>query len=131
MSEPSCILVVGIEDQQVLATIAALREAGWNVVGTTDPWEAIALVSRRSFDLIVRDQDLGGFGALDFSSILSDDPVLREIPTAVYDRSSFDLPRLLASVENGLNPRFPPEAPACSDTRFVRRRRPSLSPVIA
>jgi hypothetical protein len=128
--EPSCILVVGAEDHHVLAAIGALREDGWNVVGTTDPWEAITLISRRSFDLVVRDQDLSGFGALDFASILSDDPVLQEIPTAVYSRTRFDLPGLLAAVEQALNPRFPSEEPSSSDTRFVRRRRSSLAPAL-
>jgi CheY-like chemotaxis protein len=131
MLEPSCILVVGAEDQQVLATIAALREAGWNVVGTTDPWEAITLVSQRSFALIVRDRDLAGFGALDFSSLLDDDPGLQEVPTVTYSRTSFELPRLRASVDFALNPRFPSEEPSCSDTRFVRRHRPAKTPVPA
>ena len=128
--EPSCILVVGAEDPQVLAAIDALREGGWNVVGTTDPWEAITLVSRRLFDLIVRDQDLSGFGALDFASILSDDPMLQEIPTVAYSRTRFDLSGLLAAVEQTLNPRFPSEEPSNSDTRFVRRRRSVLAPAL-
>ena len=129
--EPSCILVVGAEDRQVLAAIAALREGGSNVLGTTDPWEAITLVSQRSFALIVRDEDLAGFGALDFASILSDDPVLQEIPTATYSRTRFEVPKLLASVEQALNPRFPSEEPSSSNTRFVRRRRSTQAPVLA
>jgi DNA-binding NtrC family response regulator len=126
--EPSCILVVGAEDRYVLAAMGALREGGWNVVGTTDPWEAITLVSRRSFSVIVRDQDLSGFGALDFFSILSDDPMLQEIPTVAYSRSCFDPSGLPAAVQQALNPRFPSEEPSSSDTRFVRRRRSVLAP---
>lgn len=122
--EPPCILVVGAEDQQVLAAVAALREGGWNVVGTTDPWEAITLVSQRSFCLIIRDRDLERFGVLDFSDVLGDDPVLQEIPTASYSRNSFDLSQLLVSVDFALHPRFPSEEPSTSDTRFVRRRHP-------
>ncbi|HLY76092.1 MAG TPA: hypothetical protein VKU80_18380 [Planctomycetota bacterium] len=123
--------MIGAEDQQVLATIAALRESGLDVVGTTDPWEAIALVSQRSFALIVTDQALGGYGALDFFSILSEDPVLQEIPTAVYSRTSFELPRLLASVDQALHPRFPSEESSSTDTRFVRRLRRPRIPAIA
>jgi len=129
--EPSCILVVGAEDQQVLAAIAALQEGGWNVVGTTDPWEAITLVSRRSFSLIVRDRDLENFGALDFSDILAEDPVLQEIPTATYSRNSFNLSQLLVSIDFALHPRFPSEEPSTSDTRFVRRSRPRSAPALA
>jgi len=116
--------VVGAENPHVLAAIAALREGGWNVVGTTDPWEAITLVSQRSFSLIVRDRDLERFGGLDFSTILEEDPVLQEIPTATYSRNTFDLPQLLVSVDFALHPRFPSEEPSTSDTRFVRRCRP-------
>lgn len=115
----------------MLTAIAALREDGRNVMGTTDPWEAITLVSQRSFALIVRDRDLAGYGALDFSGLLGDDPGLQEVPTATYSRSSFDLSQLLASVDFALHPRFPSEEPSTSDTRFVRRSRPSRTPALA
>jgi DNA-binding NtrC family response regulator len=130
LSESSCILVVGATEAQVSTAVAALREAGWNAVGTADPWEAISLVSRRSFALILQDQEMAGFGALDFSTIVSGDPVLQDIPAIRYSGIDLELPRLLMAVENALHPRFPSDEPSLSDTRFVRRRRPAMVPAI-
>ncbi len=129
MSEESCILVVGSEEVFVSTTVGALRQEGWNALGTSDPWEAILLVSEREIDLIVRDLNMESLGAIDFNAILSSDPVLKETPTIYYavegDPSLFRQDDLLEAVRTTLNPRFPAEEPSGSDTRFVRRSRPN------
>ena len=89
------------------------------------------LGSERSFALIIQDQDLGGFGALDLSTILSSDPVLQELPTIRYSGGDLRLPWLLTAVRDALHPRFPSDGPSPSDTRFVRRRRSTMVPAIA
>lgn len=127
MSETSSILVVGGDEVLVSTTVDALRKDGWSAVGTSDPWEAILLVSQRSISLIVQDLDLKGFGGADFTSLLSADPALNELPTifisVVGEPSSFRQDDLLAAVRNTLTPSFPSEEDSRSDTRFVRRSR--------
>jgi hypothetical protein len=126
MSETCCILVLSGDPDLVSSTVAALRKAGRNALGTSDPWESILLVARRSFALIVEDGDLKDFGAIDFGAILNEDPELREVPRIrIAGRDD-----LLTAVENALNPRLPPEEPSRTDTRFVRRRRPSAVPSV-
>jgi len=130
LSEPSRILVVGATESQVSAAVAALVGAGWDAVGTADPWEAISLVSQCSFALIIQDEDMSGLGALDFSTIVRGDPVLQDIPAIQYSGIGLDLPRLLTTVGNTLHPRFPSDDPSPSDTRFVRRCRPAMVPAV-
>jgi len=122
--ETSSILVVGPDEDRVASAVDALRHADCNALGTSDPWEAMLLVSQRSFDLIVQDPEQEGFGASDFSAILDGDPERKGTPILLHAGEG----GLVDVVRNTLSPRFPPEAPARSDTRFVRRRRPEPPP---
>jgi CheY-like chemotaxis protein len=112
--------------------IDVLRHSGWTAVGTSDPWEAISLVSQRDFNLILLDRNMGAFGTSGFTSILADDPVLSQVPRILFNRDGGCSPAaqeaLLASVRNVLDPRFPSEEPSSTQTRFVRRRRPAALP---
>lgn len=121
MSETSCILVLGGDAVAVTTTVDALRQAGWEAVGTSDPWEAILLVSRRTFSLIVQDPLVRNFNDVDLESILKEDPALKDVPRIL----SSDREELLAAVRNALVPSFPQAEPSLREaTRFVRRRRP-------
>lgn len=124
MSEETCILVVGGDQVHVSTALDALRQAGWNAVGTWDPWEAVLLLSRRSFSLIAMDQGMPGLDTLGFTALLGEDPALKEVPKVPFTKA---LPpnELLDAVRNLLELHFPPEQPSRRDTRFVRRRRPS------
>jgi CheY-like chemotaxis protein len=134
MSESSCILVVGADDVLVSTTVGTLRQEGWAALGTSDPWEAITLVSERDIALIVRDLNLESLGTVDFNAILSGDPVLKDTPTIYYavqgDPGLFSQDDLLEAVRELLPQRLPPEEPSRSDTRFVRRSRPAQVPAM-
>jgi CheY-like chemotaxis protein len=129
--------------------VASLQQPGWTVVGTTDPWEAILLVSQVTVDLIILDLDVPGIGGSDFCSILRDDPGLETTPTVFYWSGNTEigapvrpaardacfekpahLPTLRATVQRLLASPFPSEDfdsrdSERSQTRFVRRRNPA------
>ena len=134
MSESSCILVVGADDVLVSTTVGTLRQEGWAALGTSDPWEAVTLVSERDIALIVRDLNMESLGAVDFNAILCGDPVLKDTPTIYYavqgDPGLFSQDDLLEAVRELLPQRLPPEGPSRSDTRFVRRSRPAQVPAM-
>ncbi|HZE97949.1 MAG TPA: hypothetical protein VE981_13050 [Planctomycetota bacterium] len=134
-SETPCILVMSGDPLLVSTAVDVLRSAGRNAVGTSDPWEAILLASQRTIDLIVRDQDLSGLGSDDFCFLLSEDPVLKDVPTVLLPADGVGgqllQQDLLAAVDHTFNPRFPSEVPTGRDTRFIRRRRPASVPVPA
>jgi CheY-like chemotaxis protein len=144
-------LVVDASQECVDQMVASLRQPGRTVVGTTDPWEAITLVSQVTLDLIILDLDVPGVGGSDICSILRDDPGLQTIPTVYYWSSSTEigapmrpgardaclekpahLPTLQANVRRLLASPFPPESFDSRETkrdptRFVRRSRSPAS----
>ena len=148
MKETSLILVVDSTPAHLQELVSSLKNEGWNAIGTTDPWEAMMLVSEVTVDAIVLDLDLPGIGGVDFCSILRDDPGLESTPVIYYWSSQTELaapvrpaardlcfekpahlPTLHASVRKLLAPPFPPEeeAPAARGaTRFVRRKREAV-----
>ena len=114
------ILVLGGDERTVQKTVDALRQAGWEALGTSDSWEAILLVSRRTFSLIVQDPRVRNFGDVDLEEILTEDPLLKDVPRIL----TFKREELLDSVQSLLEPRFPSEESSEREaTRFVRRRR--------
>jgi len=127
MSDEACILVVGRDQVYVSTAVDALRNAGWNAEGTSDPWEAVLRVSRRSFALIAQDEDMDSLVTLGFTSIVGQDPVMKEVPKVPFTKNSRPN-ELLATIRSLLEPHFPPAPQVRSDTRFVRRRRPSAVP---
>lgn len=119
--QKDCILVLGGDERTVRATVDDLRQAGWEAFGTSDSWEAILLVSRRTFSLIVQDPRVRNFGDADLEEILTGDPALKDVPRIL----TFTRQDLLDSVRNALAPGFPSEESSSRDaTRFVRRSRP-------
>lgn len=122
MSEKPCILVLGGDELAVRTTVDALRQAGWEALGTSDPWEAILLVSRRTFSLIIQDPLVRGFGDVDLEHILEEDPVLKDVPRIVSSTRE----ELLEAVQNVLAPRIPAwDPPVREATRFFRRLKPA------
>jgi DNA-binding response OmpR family regulator len=142
-------LVVDSSDEHGAEVAGTLEGAGWRAIKTTDPWEAMSLLSQMTVDLIVVDLDLPGVGGSGFCSLLSDDAGLQAIPAiflwstqteigAPLRPSSRDgslekpLHRdtLLATARRLLASPFPPDEPETvrERTRFIRRRRsvPSL-----
>lgn len=118
--------------------------AGWNAVGTSDPWEAIVLASQRTLSLIVLDPDVILGGGSDFYTLLREDPGLQHVPVIlaaeghqtwllreldVLVSKPAEAPALLSTIRRLLVSPFPPEEPVEREERFVRRRRPSLSVV--
>lgn len=124
MSEEPCILVVGADDVHIATSVDAFRAAGWRALGTSNPWEAITLVTDRPISMILQDLGLAGMAVFDFSTLIAEDPALREIPRVHYSPDSSP-EELLRTVRSTLAPSFPPEEAARRDTRFVRRRRPA------
>lgn len=125
-SAPPGILVVGARSQPMRDALDHLRSAGWSVLGTTDVWEAILLLSQRPFLLLVQEEGLDGPALVDLSYILESDPSLRELPRLTYSPESVE--RLVTDVALQLRPPFPPEEAPALGTRFVRRRRPIPAP---
>ena len=121
-----------------------LRADGWDVLGTTDPWEAMTLLSRHPVNLILLDSGNGGPDGSVFCSLLDDDPALNGIPI-VYcteDGGQASSPRncrttllkpvtadaLQSAVREHLLLPFPRSGSEDSGkaTRFIHRRRNPL-----
>lgn len=133
------ILVVDSSEGHVVNAVAALRQAGWHAVGTTDPWKAITMLSQSAFSQIILDLDQTGDGIADFCGLLMDDPGLKDLPVIFYSWSAHPqrLPRpvdvclrkplnaseLTAAVRRFVTWPFPPEETLDPPTRFIRRRR--------
>ena len=123
LSERPTILVVGADETQLAAKVDVLRKEGWLVLGTSDAWQAITLVSQLELGMILVDLDLAGLGALDFSRILAEDPGLNDIPMIQFFGDCRD-EDLLRTVRGTLPMPFPSDEPE-GGTRFVTRRRPA------
>ena len=148
LKEPPFILVVDSSEEHGAEVAGTLEGAGWRAITTTDPWQAMSLLSQMTVDLIVVDLDLPGVGGSGFSALLADDAGLQAIPAvflwstqteigAPMRPSSRDaclekpLHRhtLLATAVRLLASPFPPDEPETvrERTRFIRRRRGAAS----
>ena len=132
--ENSFVLVVDRAKETVQAVIRSLTDAGWTAAGTSDPWEAIHLLTELPLHLILLGRDLPGMGGTDLCALIQNDPALCQIPVIFMDPGG--LPSSLAQSE-GRRPSswpFPPEEPAGgvggkAETRFIRRQRTPLTPI--
>jgi hypothetical protein len=114
MSETPAVLVVGARASNVVGMVS---DAGLHAVGTTDPWEAIVIASRRPLSLIILDPEVILGDGADFYTLLREDPCLQDVPVIFTAEED-----LLPAIRRLVSP-FPPEVPVAREERFVFRRR--------
>jgi len=142
------ILVIEGDPHSVERAVRTLRDAGWDAIGTSDPWEAMQLIAECNLSLIVMDLDLQGVGGSDLCGMIQEDPGLTGIPMLFLSTHAGVIGPRLASFQghNSCHPKpitgpllvaatrellagpFPREevyadAFPRTATRFVRRRR--------
>lgn len=145
LKEPPFILVVGSPDEQAPEMAGALEGAGWRAISTSDPWEAMSLLSQMTVDLLLVDLDVPGVSSSGFTALLSDDEGLQSIPAIFLwsDRTEIGAPMrpsardaclektmsadtLRSTAARLLASPFPPDESTQprERTRFIRRSRP-------
>lgn len=147
------ILVVEGDPGSADRAVRSLRDAGWEAIGTSDPWEGMQLIAECQLSMIVLDLDLEGVGGSDLCAMIQEDPGMTGIPVLFLSTHAGVIGPKLASFQghNSCHPKpitgpllvaatrellagpFPREAvyedviPRTA-TRFVRRRR-ELAPI--
>ena len=142
------ILVVEGDPVSADRAVRTLRDAGWEAIGSSDPWEAMQFIAECNLSLIVLDLDLQGVGGSDLCAMIQEDPGLTKIPMLFLSTHAGVIGPRLASFQghNSCHPKpitgpllvaatrellagpFPreevyAEALPSTATRFVRRRR--------
>jgi DNA-binding NtrC family response regulator len=97
------LLVVDDEPQVSIALHRALRREGYQVTVSNDPFEALGLMRKQPFDMLITDHLMPGMTGLELAKVVRDrhPDVLRVILTG-----QADVPMLIKAINHGEVYRF-------------------------
>lgn len=86
--KPARILVVDDNDTNVKLALTTLHYAGYEVATAHDAKEALEIIAKTPFDLIVMDIAMPGMDGLALTSLLKADPAHKHIPIVAVTASA-------------------------------------------
>src|SRR5687768_15390619 len=103
----AAILVVDDDDNNQFTLVQRLAREGYaNVTTASSGQDALALLSRSPFDLVLLDVMMPGLDGIAVLSAIKEDPLLRHVPVIMISAAS-DLDRVVRCIELGAEDYLP------------------------